>query len=79
MLALLSVVMPYGLNDYWLVEGRPVYLKRSFPATLTTTTAQRVSLVPNLQVPILTKGFNVMDRCIEGFTLVIPLDALFSS
>ena len=36
----LSVVMPTGSNRSRVVEGGPVYLKRSLPAALTTTTAQ---------------------------------------
>ncbi|XP_078331262.1 uncharacterized protein LOC144625082 [Crassostrea virginica] len=40
MLAWLSVVMRNGRNDSQGVEGEPVYLKRSLPAALTTTTAR---------------------------------------
>ena len=40
MLTWLSVGMPTGRNDFRGVEGRPVYLKRSLPVVLTSTTAQ---------------------------------------
>ena len=40
MLARLSMAMPSGRNDSREVEGEQVYLKRSLPAELSTTTAR---------------------------------------
>ena len=61
MLRWLSVVMPFGRNDSRGVEGEPEYLKRSLPATLTTTTA---------------RAFRVRTRRIERLTLVFILYCL---
>ena len=57
MLPWLSVVMPRGENDSRGVEGGQVYLKRSLPAALTTTTVPASLSSTDVQVPVLSEAF----------------------
>ncbi|XP_078331582.1 uncharacterized protein LOC144625248 isoform X2 [Crassostrea virginica] len=61
MLAQLSLVMPNGRNDFWGVEEGPVYLKRSLPAALTTTTARARKSATQISEFLFSLRFSLMD------------------
>ena len=76
MLTWLSVGMPTGRNDFRGVEGRPVYLKRSLPVVLTSTTAQALQLPMQISKFMFSLKYSIYQMNSSAY-LGIPLNVLF--